>query len=359
MLLPCKPFLQELVHPSWLLQQRLCSFSHPVGLLGWTIARGSVSAALLAVGLGRAGVAGEELTALPFACVLQRARGQPSLLMGCTLSHAPLLLRLFQWAEGCACRPAAAAPPTCSPAPCPAVLAPTMLSGWLPECTFDSSQGVWAAPHFIVVQGPWQWAVKAPVPLFAALLRPVCLGGTVPVELPVSPGGDSPSRDAVPGQDARCRAPSPARLDCRDGRGAARDPDTLCWCRAEELALPRVLWQGPAVSICVTETVAQPPSAHSRDIFRPGCADEGEMTGSLRIRTTRCLCQPQLPGAMGGAAASGKAAQGHGVPGAGATTLPQERQCYPCAVAVGLLGAAAGAGYLHPAPSWLPQLHCS
>lgn len=35
------------------------------------------------------------------------------------------------------------------------------------------------------------------------------------------------------------------------------------------------------------------------DIFNPGCADEGEMTGSLCIWTMRSLSQLQPPGAMG------------------------------------------------------------
>lgn len=178
------------------------------------------------------------------------------------------------------------------------------------------------------------------------------------MELPVSPGRYSPSHNAAPGQDALRQALSLACLHYGDHRGTAQNPNTLCWCRVEELALPWALWQGPAVSICVTETVAQLPSAHSRVIFRPGCADEGEMTGSLRIQATRCLSQPQPPGAMGGAWASGKAAQGRSVPGAGATTLPQERQQRLCAVAVGLLGAATGGGYLHPS-SGLAQPHCS
>lgn len=33
--------------------------------------------------------------------------------------------------------------------------------------------------------------------------------------------------------------------------------------RAEELMLPQALWQGPAISIRIMETVAQPPSTHS------------------------------------------------------------------------------------------------
>lgn len=160
----------------------------------------------------------------------------------------------------------------------------------------------------------------------------------MPVELPVSPGWDSPSSDAVPGWDALCHTLSLARLRYGDYRGTAQDPNTLCPCRVEELALPRALWQGAAISICVTETVAQSPSAHSQDIFRPGCADEGEMTGSLHIQTMRCLSQPQLPGATGGAWASGKAAQGQSVPGAGATTIPPGKAALPVCCGCGLAG---------------------
>lgn len=35
-------------------------------------------------------------------------------------------------------------------------------------------------------------------------------------------------------------------------------------CRAEELMFPQALWQGPTISTCIIETVAQPPSTHSR-----------------------------------------------------------------------------------------------
>lgn len=54
------------------------------------------------------------------------------------------------------------------------------------------------------------------------------------------------------------------------------------------------------------------------------------MTGSLHIQTMRCLSQLQPPGAM------------EKLP------LPQGRQHWPGAVALGLLGAATGAGYHHP-----------
>lgn len=144
----------------------------------------------------------------------------------------------------------------------------------------------------------------------------------------------------MPSWDALCHALSLARLCYRDYQGTAQDPDSLCWCRVEELAPPRVLWQGPAISICVTEAVAQPPSAHSQDIFRLGCADEGGMTGSLRIRTTRCLSQLQPPGAMGGAWASSKAAQGHGMPEAGATTIPAGKAALPVCCGCGLAGSS-------------------
>lgn len=154
------------------------------------------------------------------------------------------------------------------------------------------------------------------------------------------PGWGSPSSGAVPGRDALCHALSLARLCYGDYQGTAQDPNILCWCRVEELALPWVLWQGPAISICVRETVTQPPSAHSWDNFRLGCADEGEMTGSLRIRTTRCLSQLPPPGAMGGAWASSKAPQGHGVPEAGATTIPAGKAALPVCCGCGLDGSS-------------------
>lgn len=77
------------------------------------------------------------------------------------------------------------------------------------------------------------------------------------------------------------------------------------------------------------------------DIFRPGCAAEGEMTGSLHIQTTQCLSQLQPPGAMGEAWAVS--------PGKVALT-----SC----CGFGLLGAATGARYHHSSPSELVQLHC-
>lgn len=160
------------------------------------------------------------------------------------------------------------------------------------------------------------------------------------MELAVSPGPDSPSCDAAPGRDALRQVLSLACLHYGDYRGMVQDPKILCWCRVEELALPRVLWQGPAISICVMETVAQPPSAHSWDIFRPGYADEGEMTGSLRIQTTRCFSQLQLPGVMRGAWASGKAAQGHGVLGVEATTIPPGKAAPPGCCSCGLAGSS-------------------
>lgn len=64
------------------------------------------------------------------------------------------------------------------------------------------------------------------------------------------------------------------------------------------------------------------------------------MIVSSCIRTTRCLSQMQLPGMMGGAWASGRAAQGGGARGLEAQPSPQERQHCLCAVAVGLSGAA-------------------
>lgn len=45
-LLSCKPFLQDLAYPSWLLQQHLFPLSQ---VSGWMIARGSASAAVLTV----------------------------------------------------------------------------------------------------------------------------------------------------------------------------------------------------------------------------------------------------------------------------------------------------------------------
>lgn len=167
----------------------------------------------------------------------------------------------------------------------------------------------------------------------SALLDPMHPGGTIPLELPVSPGRDSRSQDAL------CQALSLAHC-CGDYRGPAQDPSTPCCCRAEELALPRALWQEPAISICGTETVAHLPSAHSRDIFRPGCADEGEMTGSLRIQATGCFSQPQLPGAMGGVGPSDKAAHGRGVPGAGATAMPPGKAALPVCCGCGLAGSS-------------------
>lgn len=64
------------------------------------------------------------------------------------------------------------------------------------------------------------------------------------------------------------------------------------------------------------------------------------MTGSSCFWTTRCLSQMQLPGMMGRAWASGRAAQGSGAWGLEAQPSPQERQHCLCTVAVGLLGAA-------------------
>lgn len=74
---------------------------------------------------------------------------------------------------------------------------------------------------------------------------------------------DIPSSDAVPGWDALCHGLSLAPLSYGDFCGTAQDPKILCQCRVEELVLPQALWQGPAISICIMETIAQPISTHS------------------------------------------------------------------------------------------------
>lgn len=262
MLLPCKPFLQELACPSWLLQPRLCSFSHSVGFIGWTIARGSASATMLAVspcgfGMFRDGkggadgftscrhVAGHEASPLPsraansavlfcFSGFSRGLRAEPAflLLLLCQFApRLPVLLRLH---------------PRCCQFGCLHALS---------TCQGVSEQH----PVSSLLRGSWQRAVKPPVPLFPALLAPAHPGGMIPVELPVSPGWDSPSRGAAPGRDALCQALSLARLHYGDYRGTAQHPNTLRWCRAEELALSRALWQGPAISISVTETTTISP----------------------------------------------------------------------------------------------------
>lgn len=82
----------------------------------------------------------------------------------------------------------------------------------------------------------------------------------------VCPDQDIPSSDAVLGWDALCTGLSLASLSYGDLCSTAQDPKVLCQCRAEELVLPQTFWQGPAISICIMETVAQPPSTHS-EIF--------------------------------------------------------------------------------------------
>lgn len=153
---------------------------------------------------------------------------------------------------------------TCPSAPCALMLAHAVLSTQLPGCTSDSSCAAWAAPHFITVRSSWQWAVKlrSPLPHPAqshAPRRDKAYGA-------VCPDQDIPSSDAVPGWGALCHALSLASLSYGDFCSTAQDPKILCQCRAEELVLPQTFWQGPAISICIMETVAHQPSTHS-EIF--------------------------------------------------------------------------------------------
>lgn len=79
------------------------------------------------------------------------------------------------------------------------------------------------------------------------------------------------------------------------------------------------------------------------------------MTGLFRIRTTRCLSQQQqLPGAMEGAWASSKAAQGCGVAGAAATTIPPGKAALPVLCGYGLAGSSCGCRI---PPSFSPWTH--
>lgn len=144
------------------------------------------------------------------------------------------------------------------------MLAHMVLSAQLPGCTSDSSCAAWAAPHFITVRSSWQSAVKlcSPLPHPAQSHAP----RRDKAYEAVCPDQDIPSRDAVPGWDVLCRGLSLAPLSYGDFCSTAQDPKILCQCRAEELVLPQAFWQGPAISICIMETVAQPPSTHS-DIF--------------------------------------------------------------------------------------------
>lgn len=167
------------------------------------------------------------------------------------------------------------------------MLAHTVLSAQLPGCTSDSSCAAWAVPHFITVRSLWQWAVKlcSPLPHPAQSHAP----RRDEAYRAVCPDQDIPSSDPVPGGDALCHSLSLAPFSYGDFCSTAQDPKILCqWRGRGAAASPGILAGTSHFHLhngdCSTTTINP-----LWNIFRPGCADEGEMTGSLHIQTMQCL----------------------------------------------------------------------
>lgn len=154
---------------------------------------------------------------------------------------------LFLCSSGFSCglrvhrTPAVAALLTCPSAPCAPMLAYTVLQ-------FSSLvlPGQLPISSLLGVHGN-------SVSLFSTLLSPMHPGGTKPMELCAL--ARIPLAVMLCLAGVLCAMVCPLHLSPMEISAAQH--------RAEELVLPQALWQRPAISICIMETVAQPPSTHS------------------------------------------------------------------------------------------------